>query len=314
MATNPRTRSRKLKADRNSTRTQTVCTAENLLILATNPDYQTLCCETLRKLPLRLRADIASRSAGSKIPSKARKTLIVSRLTDLSRNVVQRSNRAATTKQVVFVNDLPMEAVVDRLMALQIRSSQRLHIASNRSRASEAKLLYRLVSGLAEFDTSSAVVDAWLEGEELVLLSPAFDRMVVPCEKLTRFLGSDLSKFAEFEIDEDGSFVYWPHADVHLGWKQLQQLIDPTAAIEDIKKSKDFKERYGSAIRSLRESSGLRQTDVKGLTSRQLRRIEHGEQVVSRRALEVLAESHRIPVDEYLKRLATLAAATAKHT
>ncbi len=201
-----------------------------------------------------------------------------------------------------------MEAVVDRLMALQIRSSQRLHIASNRNRASEAELLYRLVSGLAEYDRSSAVVDAWLEGEELVLLSPSFNRMVVPFEKLTRFLGSDLSKFAEFEIDEDGSFVYWPHADVHLGWKQLQQIIDPTAAIEDVKKSKDFRERYGNAIRSLRESSGLRQSDVKGLTSRQLRRIEHGEQIVSRKALEALAESHQVPVEEYMKKLAAIAA------
>lgn len=69
-----------------------------------------------------------------------------------------------------------------------------------------------------------------------------------------------------------------------------------------------FNERYGSAIRALRESSGLKQADVIGLAPRQLRRIEHGEQTVSKKALEALSAAHKVPIDEYLRRLADLAA------
>ena len=160
---------------------------------------------------------------------------------------------------------------------------------------------------MAEHDGSKSIVDAWVEGEDLVLLSPSFDRMIVPSEKLTRFLGNDLSKLSNFEINEDGRFLHWPHSDTHLGWKQLHQLIDPTVVLEDAKKSDQFKVNYGSAIRTLRESLGLKQSDIVGLTPRQLRRIEYGEQIVSKKALEALSQAHEIPIDKYLRKLATLA-------
>ena len=236
---------------------------------------------------------------------------MVSRLTDLSRNIVPHSERTAKTKQVVFINELPIEAVVDRLISLQIRSSHRIHIASKRDKASEADLLYRLFSGMAEHDGTKSIVDAWVEGEDLVLLSPSFDRMIVPSTKLSRFLGNDLSKLSSFEIDEDGRFLHWPHSDSHLGWKQLHQLIDPTVALEDAKKSDQFKVKYGNAIRTLRESSGLKQSDIVGLTPRQLRRIEHGEQIVSKKSLGALSLAHGIPIDTYLRKLAKLVSEAA---
>lgn len=310
MATDSRKRSRRVKARRQLATADRSRSAERLLVVATNADYETLCIEQVRRLPSRLRSTVSSRSIKGKASSSPRSTLIVSRLADLSRSTVPHQAKAATTKQVVFINELPIEAVTARLMSLQIRSSQRLHIASKRDRASEGELIYRLVSGMAEHDGSKTIVDAWVEGEDLVLLSPSFDRMVVPSEKIRQFLGNDSSTLSKFEIDEDGRFLHWPHSDTHLGWKQLQQLIDPSAALEDAKRTEQFRERYGSAIRTLRESSGLKQTDVVGLTPRQLRRIEHGEQTVSRKALEALSAAHELPIDEYLRNLAAIAAKT----
>ncbi len=310
MATNTRKRSKPVKGNGRSaaaTRSQTV---ENLVVVATNADDQAICIEQLQRLPTRLRSTIALRSLHELADSSSRSTLIVSRLADVSKNVVRRPAKTSAIKQVVFIDDLPIEAVTERLMALQIRSSQRLHLASKRDRTSAGELIYRLVSGMANDDDGQTIVDAWVEGDELVLLSPSFHRMIVPSQKLVRFLGNDASQLANFEIDEDGRFLYWPHADAHLGWKQLQHQIDPSTAIEDAKKTERFNERYGGAIRALRESSGLKQSDVVGLASRQLRRIEHGEQTISKKALEALSAAHRIPVDEYLQKLATLASNT----
>ncbi len=307
MATDSRKRNKQAKVVRRPLPARNVSFAGGLLVLTSNPDYEVLCSETVRRLPNRLRSIVSLQSAKSKVPSASSWTLVVSSLTDLSRTVIQHSERAATTKQIVFVNDLPIEAVVDRLMSLQIRSSHRLHIASKRDKTSEGELLYRLVSGMAEHDASKSIVDAWVEGEDLVLLSPSFDRMIVPSDRLSRFLGNDLSKLSNFEIDEDGRFLCWPHSDSHLGWKQFHQLIDPTVALEDAKKSDQFKVNYGNAIRTLRELLGLKQSEIVGLTPRQLRRIEHGEQVVSKKALEALSRAHGIPIDTYLRKLATLA-------
>ncbi len=314
MATDSRKRSKGIKVGRPIRTIEKTSVTGGLLVLATNPDYEVLCSQTVRRLPSRLRSFVSWQSAKSKAPSDSRWTLVVSRLTDISRTVVQHAERAETTRQVVFVNGFPIEAVVDRLMSLQIRSSHRLHIASKRDNVSEGELLYRLVSGMAEHDGSKSIVDAWVEGEDLVLLSPSFDRMIVPSIKLSRFFGNDLSKLSSFDIDEDGRFLHWPHSDTHLGWKQLNQLIDPTVALEDAKKSDQFKVNFGNAIRTLRESLGLKQSDIVGLTPRQLRRIEHGEQVVSKKALEALSLAHGNTIDTYLSKLAKLATANAADT
>src|SRR5205823_295253 len=107
---------------------------------------------------------------------------------------------------------------------------------------------HRVVSGMTHSDGSNAIVDAWIENEQLVLLSPSFARMIVPLEQIARFIGTDKSQVGTFEIDEDGRFLYWPHADVHLGWTQFRQIIDPASAVADIKKTEKFNQRYGTAI------------------------------------------------------------------
>ncbi|MFN0196803.1 MAG: helix-turn-helix domain-containing protein [Planctomycetaceae bacterium] len=161
-------------------------------------------------------------------------------------------------------------------------------------------------------DSSSPqiIVDAWIENDKLVLLSPSFDRLEIPLEKLARFIGTNRTKWNSFEIDEDGSYLYWPHADVHLGWKQFMQIIDPTSALADMKKTAEFNKQYGAAIRSLREEQGLKQADIHGMTERQLRRVEHGEQAATKATLESLAFAHVKSLEEYLKMISQRLAKT----
>lgn len=107
-----------------------------------------------------------------------------------------------------------------------------------------------------------------------------------------------------FEIDDDGSFLYWPHSDTHLGWEQFRQIIDPAAAVVAKQRSTEFNEKYGAAIRAVRNEYGLTQAEIKGVTDRNLRRVEKGEIQVSKKVLESLAKAHGLPLDEYLKVLA----------
>gem|GEM_PF-1767771 len=279
----------------------------DLTLVATNSFYEALCNESVNRLApaFKARTCVASVPSSGAVAAQSAGTsvVVISKLADLSEEVLEKLSRSSGSRQIVFISEFPIEAVTSRLMKLKIRRTNRLHLTAKQDKASESELIQRLVSGMTETDGSKTIVDAWIEGEDLVLLSPAFERMRVPRSMLVRFLGESDTDFSEFEMDEDGRFLYWPHSDTHMGWKQLEQLLDPAVAIQDEKKTEQFKRRYGQAIRSLREETGLKQTDIPGLTDRQLRRIEQGLQLVTSKALKALALAHKLNIADYMKEL-----------
>lgn len=279
-------------------------------VVATNAAYGQLCRDSLKKLPARFRDRIELRAFASLdkviLPkARAASTVYVSRLADLPKAGAKETlQKAGQWRQLLFLESLPVEAMPDRLLQLDIRNPHRLHVAAARKPESMAALIYRLFSGMAQADGPPPIVDAWVENENLVLLSPSFDRLAVPLKELARFIGTDREQTEAFEIDEDGRFLFWPHADVHLGWEQLLQIVDPAAAVAAKQRSEQFNQRYGEAIRTLREKHGLTQSDIPGLTERHLRRVEHGELAASKTTLEALADAHGLRLDEYLRSLA----------
>ncbi|QDU36234.1 hypothetical protein Mal4_05180 [Maioricimonas rarisocia] len=279
-------------------------------VIATNAAYEKLCRTSLNRLPPQHRKQIhlqtvSSQKQTSSQRAQACQTLYVSRLADLPQKGARGEHKVeSNAKHLLFVSG-PIEAMAARLPRLGIRSPHRLHLAAEREEENVAGLIYRLFSGMTHADGSQPIVDAWVEQDNLVLLSPAFDRMVVPLEKLSPLIGTDSKKIAAFDIDEDGVFLYWPHADVHLGREQFRQIVDPVAAVAAQQKSQEFNRRYGAAIRELREESGLRQSDVPGITARHLRRVEHGGSPATSGVLRALADAHGRSLDDYLKQLAT---------
>lgn len=209
---------------------------------------------------------------------------------------------AGDVRYLLFADAMPVESTGARLPRLNVRDPRRIHVVS--SRGDFAGVVYRLLLGMTVDATPPSIVDAWLEDGQLVLLSPSFERLAIPLKKITRAIGQRFRKAREFEIDEDGRFIYWPHADVHLGWQQLEQIVDPPGAVVHKRASSDFARRYGNAIRRLRQRSGLRQKDVVGISPRHLRRVESGKQPISRAVLEALARAHRLEIDEYLAKIA----------
>src|SRR5947209_2748166 len=87
---------------------------------------------------------------------------------------------------------------------------------------------------------------------------------------------------------------YWPRRDVHIGWGQFQQAVDPHARLKAQQKHDRFNERYGRAVRALRESTGLSQQNITGLDERTVRRIEQGKTRATVSALSRLAKAHGV--------------------
>jgi hypothetical protein len=278
-------------------------------IVPTNAEYAKLCRHSVSRLGKRSKESFdvvnfqtwSGRKRGSYRSGSY--TFFVSRLSDISAETAKKTKSAPGAKFLLFAEGMPFEALAPRLARLDIRDAERLHLAHERGKE-VFDVIHRLLRGISQAEGATPIVDAWLEDENLVLLSPSFERLSVPLDRLSKFIGDDPEKVSNFEIDEDGSFLYWEHADVHLGWEQLLQLVDPAAAVAAKAKTAEFNRRYGAAIRALREEAGLKQSDIEGLTDRHLRRIEQGEQAVSRASLQALSAAHGMELGEYMNELA----------
>src|SRR2546426_3714411 len=142
------------------------------------------------------------------------------------------------------------------------------------------------------------ILDARLENGILHVLSPDFDRLDVPLAEIPDFKNVPHSRIEKFEIDEDGAFLYWPDLDLHLGWRQFQQLVDPEATLKALQKSEAFNKRYGRAVKRIREQKSLKPGDIPGLSDKQLGRIERGECRLTSNAIESLAKAHKLDPNE----------------
>jgi len=236
---------------------------------------------------------------------------IVCTLEDLTRERIAeiRALKAIKGRNKVFLllkGRMPSRAVVDRMTWLDVRDDSRVHFAET-DKEDEEILAERFLLGLDCDDDEHRVFDAWWEEETLVVVSPrrtGFKKVRVPLAKLPALKGHPRRTLESFEIDEDGIFIFWPELDVHLGWEQFETAVDPQARLRAEQHSDAFNLAYGSAIRKLRTQNGLRQSDIDGLTPRQVGRIERGECRATRAALAKLADAHQLALSDYMDRIA----------
>jgi hypothetical protein len=184
----------------------------------------------------------------------------------------------------------------------KIRSENRLHVLEVEEMESPqvSQLLSRVWFALGSDDSRESIIDAYLVGDKLFVRGPKHRMLHVPLDSIHALRGQSQSAVRDFSIDPDGSFIYWPDLDVHLGWRQFLQAVDPAQVRLAQQRSAGFNERYGAAIRRVRRIS---QSIVEGLSDRQLRRIEHGESPATTRAIAALAKAHGLDSNAYMDKL-----------
>lgn len=202
---------------------------------------------------------------------------------------------------LLFIKQMPAESIAESVMELGVRSPRRLHLARLEA-DNELTFLRRFVVGLS--DCEQTILDAWWDNDQLVVISPAFQRLRIPVDKLPKLPNVSPEERAIFEIDPQGDFLHWPNLDLHIAWPQLQQAIDPQARLKAQQKQARFNDRYGRAIRAFRESRGLSQQEITGLDERTVRRIEQGKTRATSNAMDKLAKAHSLKVSEYMAAVA----------
>ena len=238
-----------------------------------------------------------------------RDVFVVSRLRDLANeHELTNAKRVSggTKRFLLFLEDMPAESIPEYLLRLDIRSKNRVHLARLTGRDDEYSFLLRFVAALAASNQHETVVDAWWEGDRFVVLSPTFKRLRVPLEALPKLAKAKRKELQNFEIDPYGDFIYWPAHDIHMGWSQFEQAVNPQARLRVEQKNRKFNECYGRAIRTLRKSVKLSQRAIDGLNERTVRRIEQGKARATSNAIAKLARAHQMKPQEYMSVLAEL--------
>jgi hypothetical protein len=152
------------------------------------------------------------------------------------------------------------------------------------------------------------IVDAFLWNETLSLVTGDIEFRSFPINRVPVVAELPSEEWGRFEISADGSHLYWPAGDIHLGVSQILQNADPSF-LADVEIQRYRHDHTGAALRRIREEKGLRQTDIPGLSDRQVRRVEEGISRLGVSAAKKFAEAFGMELGTVLDQIAAHAGA-----
>ncbi len=154
---------------------------------------------------------------------------------------------------------------------------------------------------------SELIAEASVTGGVLFVLSCALERLEVPVRRIPALARMPAADVTALAVSADGSYVHWPKGDVHLDLGSVRYVVDPAWRAWTDAARVGHHERFGDAVRAVREAHGLAQNAVQGLSARHLRRVEGGlfPKVAT---LRLLARAHGLELDRYLTEVAHAAA------
>jgi len=149
------------------------------------------------------------------------------------------------------------------------------------------------------------IANATVIGDRLLVFSCAMEKLEIafsdlPCLKLI-----PIDERSNFTISEEGSYLHWAKQDIHLDLDALRYAINPNIKhkFDAYKLSHD--QEFGKAIATLQKQSKLKQSDIIGLSERQVSRIEKGEGTKVE-TLSLFAQAHQMKLNDYLEAVANL--------
>jgi hypothetical protein len=203
----------------------------------------------------------------------------------------------------LVLDDVPGPALVrlPRILGVH-RPDYRLYVTR------DAGTIRRLLIGLSRRQPVLGIVDAYVLGYELYVLTADFESRCFPIRKISVFAGFAEADRAEFTVDEDGSYLHWPAHDLHVGVSQLLQEVDP-AFMTDVAIERNEYDKVGQALSAMRDDRGLRQSDIPGISVRQVSRVEKGTSRLRYTAARKFASAFGMDTGAFLDELGRRAAA-----
>lgn len=145
-----------------------------------------------------------------------------------------------------------------------------------------------------------------VRGDVLVVLTCGLDVLEVPFDAHPALRRLPDHERPRVHLSDVGHRLSWLDGQIEVDLDGLRYAVDPDYR-EAVAMTALFRGAvYGAAVRAVRREHRLRQTDVDGLSARQVRRIEQ-DGTTSLPALRALAAAHGLDTDAYLDLLAARA-------
>lgn len=208
-------------------------------------------------------------------------------------SVVNRRNQL----RVLFVRGQDPAWLPQMLERAKLRAIKNLVVHS------DVEMPKRILNAWKNSAQDKLVARAMVVQDRLFLTSCELETLDIGFDELPALKSIPETERASFEVSEDGSYIHWHSVDIHLDLDSVRSALDPEFRDKRAAQRVTHDVNFGKAIATLRAEQGLRQSDIAGLSERQLRRIERGARP-SVSALRNLAASHDLDLNDYLNAVA----------
>lgn len=210
---------------------------------------------------------------------------------------IQESNLRHHLKVLLVREDIEAKLLSHILMNAKMRSLRILFVYNN---PDEVRRMY---DAWRYGNTDKLIARAWISEDMLFIVDCRLNIIRVSFNEIPALGKIRKNHRHDFRISREGSFINWPDEDIHLDIDAIRYYTDPMWRESRDRDKLIRNKKFGAAIASLRNKEGRRQSDISGLSSRQVRRIEHGHGATSS-ALALLAQSHQMNLTSYLNTVA----------
>jgi hypothetical protein len=226
----------------------------------------------------------------------ARKLLVftsATRLRDFA-GVISLSNKLNRLQVLLVQSDVDPEWVPFMLKRAGLRTLRNMLVHQG------SALPRRVLNAWVHGQQHDSIAAATVIRDRLVVVSCGFDSFEIGFDAYPALARIAAKERPLFEVEEDGVFLHWPDADVHLDLQDIRLALDPKLQAKAKREKLAHDKAFGTSVRALRQKYGIAQTAIPNLSARHVRRIENGY-VPGVEAIDALARAHGLEPDEYLE-------------
>ena len=147
------------------------------------------------------------------------------------------------------------------------------------------------------------IADATIQENMLFVRTCSLETVEIQLEAIKALKNAARKALLDFEVSIEGAYIHWPRLDVHINMETIRVARDPALREEYQRERLEDDRQTGLAIKGLRKKAGLRQSDISGVSARQVRRIEGGEARARTETLEHFARAHELSLNDYLNEI-----------
>ncbi len=222
--------------------------------------------------------------------------------------VVREANSRHQLRALFVRTDSGPELLVHLLERADLRTLRNMIV-----HGSDPSVPRRVLNAWALGAQHDLIAHAGFAGDILLVASCALELFEVPVAGLPPLARMTVPQRANMVVADDGAYLEWPEADVHLDLDSIRMVLDPGRAEKAAWKKVAHDQAFGAAVAAVRQATGLRQSDIPGVSARQVHRIEQGAfpRVAT---IERLAAAHGSTSNQYLNRVAGAMATAPQHS